>query len=136
LQSVASLLRMSKVVLDASALLALLHQESGAEIVQTALPESVISAVNWSEVWQKTMERKVSTDGLREDLEALGLKIEPFTSEQAELAAQLREPSRSLGLSLGDRACLALALNLNVTAMTADKVWETLVIQVPIQVIR
>jgi ribonuclease VapC len=127
---------MSKVVLDASALLALLHQESGAEMVQMALPESVISAVNWSEVWQKTIERKVSTDGLREDLEALGLKIEPFTPEQAELAAQLREPSRSLGLSLGDRACLALALNLKVTAITADKVWETLVIQIPIQVIR
>jgi ribonuclease VapC len=127
---------MSKVVLDASALLALLHQESGAEMVRTTLPESVISAVNWSEVWQKTIERKVSTDGLWEDLEALGLKIEPFTSEQAELAAQLREPSRSLGLSLGDRACLALALNLKITAMTADKVWETLVIQIPIQVIR
>jgi ribonuclease VapC len=78
----------------------------------------------------------MSTDGLREDLEVLGLKIEPFTSERAELASQLRETSRSLGLSLGDRACLALALNLKITAMTADKVWETLVIQIPIQVIR
>lgn len=127
---------MSKYVLDASALLALLHQEPGLEAVQKALPESSMSTVNWSEVLKKTIERKVYTPDLREDLEALGLTIAPFTSKQAELAAQLWESSKAFGLSLGDRACLALALDSQAAVLTADRVWQQLDITVLIQVIR
>ena len=88
-------------VLDASALLAFLHGERGGDLVERELEHSVISAVNWSEVLYTSLSRGVNVDGLREDLEALGLSIEPFTVEDAERAAMLRPQARPLGLSLG-----------------------------------
>ena len=75
-------------VLDASALLALLQDEPGAEIVEPALETATISAVNWSEVAQKSFERGVEIRGLRNDLNALGLTIVPFATEDAESAAR------------------------------------------------
>lgn len=96
-------------VLDASALLALLHEEPGADIVEPLLEEAVISSVNWSEVVQKSLSRDVELDGLREDLEALGLVIAPFTVEDAEASALLHGETAEVGLSLADRACLALS---------------------------
>lgn len=95
-------------VIDASALLALLHLETGHEIVEQHLGQSVISSVNWSETLQKALAKGIETNGLKEDLEALGLKIVSFTTEDAELAAHLWLQTKSMGLSLGDRACLAL----------------------------
>lgn len=75
------------VVLDASALLAWLHDEPGGDQVEALLEVAVMSAVNWSEVLQKSVARGVAVEGLREDLEALGLQIEPFTIRDAEIAA-------------------------------------------------
>ena len=121
-------------VLDASALLALLHEEPGAEFVE--LEGAVISAVNWSEVLYKCLSRGVDIKGLRGDLEALGLSIEPFTPQDAELAAELWPQTRSLGLSLGDRACLALGLRSGLTVVTADRSWKNLRLGVKVQVIR
>jgi len=121
-------------VLDASALLAFLHEEPGAERVE--LEGSAISAVNWSEVLSKCLARGVPTEGLREDLEALGLSIEPFTLQDAELAATLWPQVRSLGLSLGDRACLALGLRLGLPVITADRAWKGLRLGIEIRVIR
>ena len=113
-------------VLDASALLALLQQEPGAETVETLLEEAVISSVNWSEVVQKSLDRGVELDNLREDLEALGLTIAPFDVEDAEIAAALRRGTAELGLSLADRACLALASRLSIPALTTDSAWAEL----------
>ncbi len=113
-------------VLDASALLALLQQEPGAETVETLLEEAVISSVNWSEVVQKSLDRGVELDNLREDLEALGLSIAPFDVEDAEIAAALRRGTAELGLSLADRACLALASRLSIPALTTDSAWAEL----------
>ena len=113
-------------VLDASALLALLQQEPGAETVETLLEEAVISSVNWSEVVHKSLDRGVELDNLREDLEALGLNIAPFDVEDAEVAAALRRGTAELGLSLADRACLALASRLSIPALTTDSAWAEL----------
>lgn len=123
-------------VLDASALLAALHGESGGEQVENQLESAVISAVNWSEVLQKSLARGVDIGGLKEDLEALGLHIEPFTVEDAELAAKFWTLTRERGLSLGDRACLALAHRLGLPAFTADRSWAGLPVDAEITVIR
>ncbi len=114
------------IVLDASALLAYLHDEPGADKVDAVISESQISTVNWSEVVQKSLSRGVDTEGLREDIEALGVIIEPFTLEDAECAARLWPVSRAFGLSLGDRACLAFAMRRQAPVLTADRAWLSL----------
>ena len=126
----------SACVLDASALLALLHAEPGADTVERAVDGAAVSTVNWSEVHERAAARAVDVSGLRADLEALGLEIVPFTVDDAERAAALRPATRPLGLSLGDRACLALALRLDRPALTADRSWIDLEIGASITSIR
>lgn len=123
-------------VLDASALLAFLHSEPGAEAVQPLLGGAAISAVNWSEVLQRLYARHVETLGLLEDIVALKLEIVSFDAEQATTAAGLWPSTHRKGLSLGDRACLALALGAGVPAITADRAWRGLRVGVKIQLIR
>lgn len=123
-------------VLDASALLSYLQREPGGEVVDRELNGAVISSVNWSEVLQKALARGVDTSGLGADLAALGLTIEPFTVEDGERAASLWMLTRPLGLSLGDRACIALGLRLNLPILTADRTWIQLAIAVLIRTIR
>jgi PIN domain nuclease of toxin-antitoxin system len=123
-------------VLDASALLALLNSEPGGEIVADLLASAVISSVNWSEVVQKSLDRQADVDGLRQDLEALGLEIRSFTAEDAERTAHLRAITERLGLSLGDRACLALAASLGLPAVTADRIWDDLEIGIAVRIAR
>lgn len=122
-------------VLDASALLALLFDEPGAELVERALPASMLSAVNLSEVMQKSIDRGVGVPGLRDDLEALGIEVVVFDADAAEETANLRAATRSAGLSLGDRACMALAARSNLPAMTADRSWAELDVGTPIEVV-
>ena len=110
-------------VLDASALLAFLHDEPGADKVDSIISDSFISTVNWSEVVQKSLSRGVDTEGLREDIESLGMAIDAFTLEDAECAARLWPIARTLGLSLGDRACLAFAIRRQAAVLTADIAW-------------
>ncbi len=74
---------------------------------------------------QKSIARGVDVSGLREDVTALGLHIMPFGAEDAEAAAQLWPATVRLGLSLGDRACIALGQRLQVTILTADQSWQT-----------
>lgn len=114
----------------------LLHGEPGGEAVEELLGTSAISSVNWSEVIQKALEKKTQVAGLREELESLGLEILPFTAELAEKTAHLRAETRAAGLSLGDRACLALADDLGLPAVTADKVWGDLPLRVEVRVVR
>ena len=99
-------------VLDASALLALLCDEPGAETVADEAERAAISAVNWSEVCHRHLARGISLEGLRDDAEAVGLRIVPFGADDAAQSAGLWPTTRDRGLSLGDRACLALALRL------------------------
>ncbi len=122
-------------VLDASALLALLFDEPGAELVEGRLTASVMSAVNLSEVMHKSLERGVAVESLRDDLEALGVDVLAFDGGAAEEAANLRLATRAAGLSLGDRACLALARQLDLPAVTADRTWQGLELPDPVAVI-
>lgn len=115
--------RRTSYVLDASALLAMLQNEPGGSLVELVMEHSVLSTVNWSEVVQKSIETGVEVQGMRADVKALGLEIQSFTAEDAERAASLRPATRAQGLSLGDRACLALALRMDLTALTADRAW-------------
>jgi PIN domain nuclease of toxin-antitoxin system len=122
------------VVLDASALLAWLQAETGADLVELELASAAISSLNWSEVLQKSLAHGVQITGLREDLEALGLAIVPFDVDDAEQAARLGPPGS--GLSLADRACLALGLRHGVPVLTADRAWAQVTRNVDVRVIR
>jgi ribonuclease VapC len=123
-------------VLDASAVLALLHSELGAGAVEEALEHAAISTVNWSEVCQRSIAQNVDISDLRADTEALGVQIMPFSVEDAEQAAELWSATRHVGLSLGDRACLGLARRLGRPALTADRAWLDLDLGVEIRAIR
>ena len=115
-------------VLDASALLAFAQGEPGGDTVRPLLPMSFVSALSWSEVYQKGVRYGLPIEGLGTDLAAAGLIIVPFATEDAERAALLWPETRSLGLSLADRACLALALKLGAPVWTADRAWQGLAI--------
>lgn len=95
-----------------------------------------MSAVNWAEVVQKAVEREIDIDALRSNVRDLGLDIVPFTPADAEFAAALWSETRNRGISLADRACLALAVREQATAVTADRVWRTLPIDVAVELIR
>ena len=124
-------------VLDASALLALLHNEKGGDIVEEAIfNKAIISSVNWTEVIQKAIARNIRVDNLDNELAAVGLSFLSFDMQQAYIAGSLWQQTKELGLSLGDRACLALAIHLDLPVLTADKIWQQLDIGVSIQLIR
>jgi PIN domain nuclease of toxin-antitoxin system len=125
-------------VVDSSALLALLQSETGAELVEETVQDAAISSVNWSEICQKRAAHGVEAGGLRAEVELLGIEIVPFTAEDAEAAAELWASTRRLGLSLGDRACLALAQRLGAPAVTADRSWLDLdpIIGIEVEAIR
>ena len=124
-------------VLDTSALLAQLHKEPGANEVEAVGSRSVISSVNWAEVLQKVIAQgSTEIEDVRRDLESGGLRIFPFTADDAELAAQLWSTTRRVGLSLGERACLSLAHRLGLPALTADRAWQALNLDVEVRLIR
>lgn len=127
---------MSKVVLDASALMALLRREPGHDKVRSALAEAAISTVNLSEVLTKAAEVPDGFETAKAFLQGLQLRVVPFEEQHAEIAAQLRLLTRSLGLSLGDRCCLALGLSEKTPILTADRGWAKLELGIDIHVIR
>ena len=127
---------MSVVVLDASALLAYLQDEPGRERVSAVIEQAVISTVNWAEVIGKARGRGVDTLGLQEDLASLGLAFEPFSAVQADIAGRLEARTRPRGLSLADRACLALGSDRGAVVYTADRAWQRLDIDVTVEAIR
>jgi ribonuclease VapC len=126
----------SSVVLDSSALLAVLLEEAGAEKVVPHLASAAISTVNVSEVVAKGVERGLMLEGVIGGLSRLRLDIVPFDAEQAYVAASLRPATRALGLSLGDRACLALGLKQGLPVLTADQLWAKAEVGVKVEVIR
>jgi ribonuclease VapC len=117
-------------VLDASALLAYLRDEPGAEVVADAIAlGATISAVNLAEVLSRAADRGADPSALADRLAAGGLiggaiNVEPFATTDAIDAARLRALTRSAGLSLAERACLALARRLGARAITADAAWS------------
>ncbi len=129
-------------VLDASALLAYLLDEPGARLVAEAIAGgAVISSVNLAEVLGQTADRGADPHRLADDLRRRGLldgavTVEPFTGDDAVEAARLRRSTRKLGLSLGDRACLALGLRLARPVLTADRAWTDLALDLELRQIR
>jgi ribonuclease VapC len=126
----------SGAVLDASALVALLGREEGAEVVEGFLAGSAISTVNWSEVIQIAASLELPTEGRRAQIEALGVALVPFSPQQAEIAADLAPRTAAAGLSLADRACLATALDLGAEVVTGDRVWAELDLDLSLHLIR
>jgi len=128
---------MSSYVLDASALLVLLKGEAGSErVIEALMDGAAIGAVNFSEVVAKLREGGMLEEAIHESLDSLELDIVECDTEFAYQAGLLRPLTKSAGLSLGDRACLALAQNLNLPALTADRAWDGLSLGIRVQVIR
>jgi ribonuclease VapC len=129
-------------VFDASALLALMYQERGADRVEAALQRGgLVSAVNWAETLTDLAERGEAADLAAARAQALlaaigSLTILPFDDVQAVEAARLRVVTRSLGLSLADRACLALGRQFRLPVLTSDRAWRSLRLSIRIDLIR
>jgi PIN domain nuclease of toxin-antitoxin system len=126
----------SEIVLDASALIAVLREEPGAVAVEAVLDDAAISTVNLSEVQAKLVERGAPAEIAWSWLVDLDLDVIDFDAPQARVAGDLRALTRSHGLSLAVRACLALARVLGAPAMTADRAWSGLEIGIEIRAIR
>lgn len=122
--------------MDASALLALLNEEPGAEAVAQTIPGAAISAVNLAEVVAKLAEIGVPERDIRAALGPLGLETVPLDEPMAYRTGLLRPQTRRLGLSLADQACLALGLARACPVLTADRAWRSLDLGLPIRVIR
>lgn len=127
---------MSRVVLDASALLALLNQEQGAERVAPLLADAVISTVNLAEVVTRLALAGMPEAAIRDTLALLPLESVPFDVEEAVDVGLLAPATRPSGLSLGDRACLVLACRFGAAAVTADQAWTGIDAGVPVELIR
>lgn len=126
----------SKVVVDASALLAFIFSEPGGDRVLQYISNASISSVNLSEVVTDLLKRGVDGVEVRKHLSQLPLDLIPFDAELAYEAAGLERYRKSHNLSLGDRACLSAGVNLKRKIITADTKWESLPLSVDIEIIR
>jgi ribonuclease VapC len=127
----------SRIVLDASAVLALLNNEPGADkLTPELLSDATCSTVNLAEVQSKLVSIGGAPAEAWEDTLSTIREAAPFTEEHARFAGSLIAQTRALGLSLGDRACLALGLALKAPVYTADKSWKKLKLGVRIHLIR
>jgi PIN domain nuclease of toxin-antitoxin system len=128
---------MNRIVLDASALLAVLNQEPGADkLTPQLLSAASSSTVNLAEVQSKLVKRGLDPDDAWEAAMSPIREAVAFTAEHARIAGSLITQTQALGLSLGDRACLALALALKAPVYTADRSWKGLKLGVRIHIIR
>src|SRR5580700_10421951 len=128
---------MNKIVLDASALLAVLNREPGADrLTPEMLSTATASTVNLAEVQGKLVSRGLTPGDAWEATLSPIRDATSFTAEHAEVAGSLIAETRALGLSIGDRACLALGIALKAPVYTADKSWKKLKLGVAIHVIR
>lgn len=124
-------------VLDASAVLALIHNEPGHEVVAAEIDGAVLGAANLAEVVGKLVDAAVDVSRLRELLSAAGVVVEPLTAADAELAGAMRGLDSGRSLSFGDRCCLALTIRLAPPeVLTADRSWAALDLPIRVRLIR
>ena len=126
---------MGKAVLDASAILAALFREPGADVVESHYEAGIVSSVNLSEVAAKLSDRAMPSNEAEQLLSGLGLEVRPFDESQAYMAGALREVTRPLDLSLADRACLALGQAEGAPVVTMDRKWAEVSEAVGVEVI-
>ncbi len=133
-----SKMAVNKSVLDASALLAYLFDEPGAEIVAKLLDagNALVSSVNYAETVSKLIDRKMPEEVVKITMENLGLEVVSYDEQQALLTGFFRKSCLSYGLSLGDRACFALARVNNFPVLTADRVWKEVSLGIEVSLIR
>ncbi len=129
------------VVLDSSALLAFLREERGAALVEESLAGAVVSAVNWAETLTKLFDLGQDAEAIANRLTQGGvvgqaLLIWPLDDALARETARLRGPTKGAGLSLGDRACLALGRTLRLPVLTGDRSWKSLGLGIEVRPIR
>lgn len=116
---------MSKVVFDASAIIALFAKEKGYKLIKNHLKDAIISSVNIAEVYKYCIEvQKLTKDEARSLIKLADIKIVDFSEEQALIKAELVHKTKQHGLSLGDRACIALAMVGKHSIVTCDKIWQ------------
>ena len=128
---------MNRIVLDASAILAVINSEPGGqELTPELLARAVSSAVNLAEVQTKLVSRGWTPAQAWEDATSPVREVLAFDEQQARIAGDLVTQTRHLGLSLGDRACLALGIALKLPVYTAEKVWKKAGVGVRVHVIR
>ncbi|MDR3773167.1 MAG: type II toxin-antitoxin system VapC family toxin [Terracidiphilus sp.] len=123
-------------VLDASALLAVFFNEPGGEMVVPILPGALLSTVNLAEIHARMLDRGARPDHAWSRLQGVQCEICFFSDEQARIAGELKAITRAFGLSLGDRACLALAIDRKAAVYTTDRAWRSLPLDLTIEVIR
>ena len=127
---------MSAIVFDSSVVIAILMQERGFESAEGLLSEALISTVNLAEVATYLARNSVPKETIQEVLASFPIQVIPFEETLAIQTGCLYPSCKHLGLSLGDRACLALAISRKLPVLTADQVWSKLDLGIPIQVLR
>jgi ribonuclease VapC len=123
-------------IMDSSAILAMLFMEPGSDKVAELLSHAVLSSVNLAEVVAKLTQRGLPLSEANRMVRVLQLQIVAFDETQALGSAALYAPTRPFGLSLGDRACLALAQQLQLPVLTSDSVWANLNLGIEVELIR
>lgn len=127
---------MTEVVLDSSAILAVFREEPGRDAVVSRLFQALTCSVNLTEVVTKMLDQGIAVFDIEETVSELCGQIVDFDRDLAIQAGLLRAATRHTGLSLGDRACLALAMRERLPVMTADRAWCDLDLPVEVVLIR
>lgn len=129
----------SRVIVDTPVILAIVHREitgSKLDSLLEALEFATISSVNLAEAYGKLIAHGMRAEFAWQDVLAPVHEVIPFTAIQARIAGELLRQTRPYGLSLGDRACLALAITTSSPIYTADRIWKNLKLNVPVHLIR
>lgn len=127
---------MTLYVYDSSALLAIILGEPGADVANAKIANAMVSSVNLAEVFSRAEDKGIPVDKTERFLMGKEVQFVDFDADLARAVGTMRTETRSRGLSIGDRACIALALRERATIMTADRIWATLDLPCPVELIR